>query len=70
MGSTFQARIDGHLVIPGTHTAAGGTTNFYFGPSQTNCTLEPHRQTIAWLTLLSAEARARSLVNGAICARP
>ncbi|KAF1964201.1 TPR-like protein [Bimuria novae-zelandiae CBS 107.79] len=31
MGSTFQAQIDGHIVIPGTHTAAGGTTNFNFG---------------------------------------
>ncbi|KAF2818537.1 TPR-like protein [Ophiobolus disseminans] len=36
MGSTFQARIDGHFVIPGTHTAAGGTTNFNFGPSRTS----------------------------------
>jgi hypothetical protein len=47
MGSTFQARVDGHFVIPGTHTAAGGTTNFNFGPSRTNCTLEPHRQSVA-----------------------
>ncbi|KAF1971389.1 hypothetical protein BU23DRAFT_600259 [Bimuria novae-zelandiae CBS 107.79] len=30
MGSTFQAQIDGHFVIPGTHTSAGGTTNFNF----------------------------------------
>ncbi|KAF1950535.1 hypothetical protein CC80DRAFT_228667, partial [Byssothecium circinans] len=31
MGSTFQAQINGHFVIPGTYTAAGGTTNFNFG---------------------------------------
>jgi hypothetical protein len=39
MGSTFQARIDGHFVIPGTHTEAGGTTNFNFGypPTQRQC---------------------------------
>jgi hypothetical protein len=29
--SEFHGPIDGHFVIPGTHTAAGGTTNFHFG---------------------------------------
>jgi len=28
--SEFHAPIDGHIVIPGTHTTAGGTTNFHF----------------------------------------
>ncbi|KAF2788012.1 hypothetical protein K505DRAFT_117610, partial [Melanomma pulvis-pyrius CBS 109.77] len=28
--SEFHGPIDGHIVIPGTHTAAGGTTNFHF----------------------------------------
>jgi hypothetical protein len=32
--SEFHGLIDGHFVIPGTHTAAGGTTNFYFGCRQ------------------------------------
>lgn len=29
--SEFHGPIDGHYVIPGTHTAAGGTTNFHIG---------------------------------------
>ncbi|KAI4940870.1 hypothetical protein J4E91_011127 [Alternaria rosae] len=29
--SEFHGPIDGRFVIPGTHTAAGGTTNFHFG---------------------------------------
>lgn len=55
MANTFHGPIDGRYVIPGTHTAAGGTTNFNFGPSQTDCALEPHGQTAAWLTVHSAE---------------
>ncbi|KAF9733731.1 kinesin light chain [Paraphaeosphaeria minitans] len=31
MASTFQGPIGGHYVIPGTHTAAGGATNFNIG---------------------------------------
>jgi hypothetical protein len=31
MASTFQGPIGGHYVIPGTYTAAGGTTNFNIG---------------------------------------
>ena len=31
MASTFHGPIDGQHVIPGTYTAAGGTTNFNFG---------------------------------------
>lgn len=31
--SEFNGPIGGQFVIPGTHTATGGTTNFYFGCS-------------------------------------
>lgn len=40
MGSTFQAQIDGHFVIPGTHTSAGGTTNFNFSCPHRKCSID------------------------------
>jgi len=41
--SEFQGPIDGHIVIPGLYTAAGGVTNFSFGNSSTHESTRKHK---------------------------
>jgi hypothetical protein len=66
MASTFHERpIGGQYVLPGTHTAAGGTTNFNFGyqPTQRRCAIH-YRKDLSNLSDIQSEPLDRVSPSG------